>query len=101
MALTATQKRTLNNLSNYIPELRKHQYTAADSVALGDILDALHTGIVTITAPATADAVVTAVVNATDLASSEALANDLKAKWNAAVPLINELKAILVAAAAS
>ncbi len=43
----------------------------------------------------TADAAVTAAADGTDLASTETLANDLKAKYNAAVTLINELKGIV------
>jgi hypothetical protein len=43
----------------------------------------------------TASAVATALVDATDDATVWALANDLKAKYNAAVTLINELKTVL------
>ena len=37
-------------------------------------------------------AVVTALADGSDLATTQALANDLKAKYNAAVPLINQLR---------
>lgn len=50
--------------------------------------------------PVTANSAVTAVVNATDLASALTLVNDIKAKYNAAVALINELKTNMVAARA-
>lgn len=45
-----------------------------------------------VAAVATADSAVTAVADATDLATALTLVNDLKAKYNAAVTLINEQK---------
>ena len=45
--------------------------------------------------PVVADAVGTAVADASDLATAEALVNDLKAKYNATVALVNELKLIV------
>lgn len=67
---------------------------------LAEILRDIATDLATVQSAeiVTADAAVTAVANANDLASAQALANDLKAKWNAAVPLINEIKAALNAA---
>lgn len=49
---------------------------------------------------ATANSAVTAVADATDLAEVLTLANDLKAKYNAAVTLINEFKTALNVASA-
>ncbi len=93
MALTDEQIRVLNNLSNYLPELGKP--SGVPNIPLGDILASVEAGsnaLVALGAVATADAEVTAVSNASDATTAAALANDLKAKWNAAVPLINELK---------
>lgn len=60
---------------------------------LEDIADDLAT--LQVAEIATADAAVTAVANANDLATAIALVNDVKAKYNAAVTLINELKTAL------
>jgi len=50
---------------------------------------------VKVAAVTTADAAATVVADGSDLATTQALANDIKALYNAAVPLINELKAKL------
>lgn len=51
-----------------------------------------------VSATAAADSAITAEADATDLATVLTLANDLKAKYNAAVTLINELKSDLAEA---
>ena len=64
--------------------------------AIRDEMDARNTATI-----ATANSAVTAVADATDLAEVLTLANDIKAKYNAAVVLINEMKTSLNTASGS
>lgn len=69
-------------------------YAGGGKATLQKILEDIATDLaaIKIAEVATADAAVTAVADATDLPTALTLVNDLKAKYNAAVALINALK---------
>lgn len=115
-ALTSSEVTALNSLPSYVPALAADR-TGSIPMALGDriqeALTGITPGVVTdlqtaaevtavadVSATAAADAVVTAVADAVGDVGAGALANDLKSKYNAAVTLINELKADLAEARA-
>lgn len=115
MTLTAQQQTALNNWQKHEPAISRSQ--TGTPLNLGDELAAAQAGVTPavvtalkaaatatvvadVSATAAADAVVTAVADAVGDVGSGALANDLKAKYNAAVTLINELKGDLAEARA-
>ncbi len=89
MALTATQIRLLNSLTDFEPALRKGQLAAADQVRLGDLLARVN--VATITSPAVA-AVVTAAADATYGQPEADLINEMRTVTNTIVTLVNELR---------
>lgn len=89
MALTATQIRLLNTLTDFEPALKKGQLAAADQIRLGDLLNRIN--IATIASPA-ATAAVLAVADATYGQPEADLINELRTNFNAAVTLLNELR---------
>jgi len=101
MALTTEQQTALNSLPLTLPPLASAK-TGNVPLLLGDELAAAQTGVPQSAVPALktaaaptaeADAAVTAVADAVGDVGSGALANDLKAKYNAMVALVNDLKA--------
>lgn len=108
MALTASQIAALDKLPLSVPQVAKDQ-TKGVALTLGTEIAAIAAGltpsvvtslqtaaevtaVADVAAVATANSAVTAVADAVGDVGAGALANDLKAKYNAAVTLINELK---------
>lgn len=115
MTLTAQQQTALNDWKNHEPAISRaktgvpldlgDELAAAQAGVTPAVVTALKaaadpTAVADVSATAAADAVVTAVADAVGDVGSGALANDLKAKYNDAVTLINELKADLAEARA-
>lgn len=112
MALTTAEIRALDNLPKYVPALAPDQtgetilHLGTEIAAIGagltpGVVTALKAGASTC---AVANSAVTAVADAVGDVGAGALANDLKAKYNAAVAELNDLKAkynALVAAIAA
>ncbi len=73
---------------------------AADTSTNTTTADAAVTAVADSAVTAVADAAVTALADGSDLATTQALANDLKAKYNASVALTNDIKAKYNAAVA-
>lgn len=108
MALTATQKRVLNDLDKYIPALKHGQLAAADQLKLGDLFDQIQIALIasadvgavaaaTAVNPAAATAVTNSTANATDLATAEALANACKTQGNAMLTDVADIRTQLTA----
>lgn len=97
MALTATQIRLLNSLTDFEPALKKGQLAVADQVRLGDLLARVN--VATIAAPAAA-AVVTAAADATYGQPEADLLNEVRTVTNTLVTLVNEMRAAINASAA-
>ena len=100
MSLTTKEQTALNSLSHFIPAMAADQ-TDGVSMLLGDQIAAAQTGVPQSAVPALKVAAVasvvangapTAVADATGDVGAGALANDLKAKYNALVTLVNDLK---------
>lgn len=87
MALSSTTKRVLNTLGKFEPALSANR-NQGKAILLGDLVDSAITGgdfkaalkaaVTTVTSP-----------NATDLPTSQTLANELKTKFNALVTVLN------------
>lgn len=97
MAITAAQQRALNNLSKYVPGLKKGQLSAADQIKLGDLMAQIQLATIVTATPA---AVATADADATYGQPEADLINELKDQVNLLITLVDEIRTSINAGSA-